>query len=121
APADSLQMKLGILVVVNKPVGAICDGVSGIGTNSAVTSFTAFIPTMHDGPATPVHAPPHAAKTEPASGVAVRVTWSPERKRALPEVAGDCIMKLWLGGVPVATLPDPLPVLVTDSWYCTGV
>lgn len=74
----------------------------------AVTDAAAPIVTVQVS-AEPLHAPPHAAKLEPASGVAVSVTLEPEVKLAVqvaPQLRPAGVLEI---------LPDPVPVLLTES------
>jgi dUTPase len=75
--------------------------------NVAVTDCAALIVTVQL--LVPVQAPLHPTKLEPAAGVSVRLTLVPLGKFAL-HVPGQLIPV----GV-LATVPDPLPAIVTDS------
>lgn len=71
----------------------------------AVTVLAAFMATVHAP--VPVHAPPHPAKTDPAAGVAVRVT---------ELLAAKLAEHVPPQSMPVGedvTVPLPVPSLVT--------
>jgi hypothetical protein len=78
----------------------------------AVTDCAALIDTVQLP--VPVQAPLHPAKAEPVAAVSAKVTLVPPAKFAL-QVPGH----LMPVGV-LATVPDPLPAIVTDSGKVTG-
>src|SRR5437870_639690 len=73
--------------------------------NVAVTVLTVFTVSVHV--LAPVHAPLHPAKVNPASGVAVNVTFAPGGKLAL-----QVVLQLIPAGALV-TVPVPAPAVVT--------
>jgi hypothetical protein len=88
--------------------------VTGMTVKVAVTPLAAFIVTTHWP--VPAHAPLQPVNVEPAEAVASSVTSAPDARLAL-QVAPQSMVPAGT----LATVPVPVPALLTVRVYVTGI